>query len=73
MPNNNFPVSLPRVHFLKKVNFRNKGRPVNMTVLEKVPVYMDTLPDTLLPEEGGHLIDAVQLDPGEAGVPLALP
>ena len=44
-----------------------------MTVLEKVPVYVDTLPDTLLPEEGGHLIHAIQLDPGETGVPLALP
>ena len=45
-----------------------------MTVLEKVPVYVDTLPDTLLPEEGGHLIHAIQLDPGEAaGVPLGLP
>ena len=34
---------------------------------------VNTLPDRLSVEEGGHLVHAVQLDLGEAGVALTLP
>ena len=44
-----------------------------MTVLKKVPVDVDTLPDRLSIEEGGHLVHAVQLDLGEARVALTFP
>ena len=44
-----------------------------MTVLKKVPVDVDTLPYCLPVAEGGDLVHPVQLDPGEAGVPLTLP
>ena len=34
---------------------------------------VDTLPDRLPVAKGGNLVHAVQLDLGEAGVPLTLP